>query len=406
MNRSLVIFYICIVLVVIFRLFIFYANQKTYSKGDFVEFSTQISTSPKNYVYYQTIYINIDRINKVLVKTDLDKQFNYGDRVRISGNLDTRLLNDGTRIFILNYPKVEANLHQDNILLAVTFFIRQKIIDNFNKTLDPISSSLLSGIVLGAKEGMPKAFLSDAQITGVMHVVAASGMNVTIISGVFFYLLSSIFKRQLAITFSIFGILFYTAIAGFEPSIIRAAIMGIIVFSAQILGRQQFSLNILLMTGFIMLFVWPEFLFETGFQLSFAATAGILFIPKVFKKIQNNFTEVFITTTSAQIATLPILLTNFGNFSPWSVLVNALVLWTVPILMILGGISAMFTFIFMPISKILLYLCIPFLYFFEKVVSFFAGFGSAFTFENIPWQLSVGYYLVLISLLLSLNKRK
>ena len=404
MKGSLIIFYVFLVLILSFRLYTFYSNQKTYAKGQEVSFETQILSFPKNHVYYQTVYVSLDKTTKVLIRTDLERQLNYGDYIKVSGSLDILLLNDRTTIFTLNNPKIEADLRENNPFLSATYFIRQKIIDNFNKNLDPVSSSLLLGIVFGIKGNMPKDFLEKIQISGVMHVIAASGMNVTMVSGFLFYLLGSLVKRQIAITLSIFGVIFYTALAGFEPSIIRAALMGIIVFSAQILGRQQYSLHTLLITAFLMLFLWPQFLFDNGFSLSFTATAGILYIPLLLKKFKNQFTEVFITTTSAQIATLPILVTNFGNFSLLSILVNGLVLWTVPILMILGSIAAFFVFIFSPISKLFLYLCLPFLYFFEKTVYFFGSFGPTFNFENIPWQFSISYYFFLISLVFFLNK--
>ncbi|PIR79828.1 MAG: hypothetical protein COU25_03310 [Candidatus Levybacteria bacterium CG10_big_fil_rev_8_21_14_0_10_35_13] len=405
MKGSLIIFYVFLITILILRLHTFYSNQKTYTKGQEISFETQILSFPKTYTFYQTVYVNLDKTTKVLIRTDLDRQLNYGDYVKVSGTLDTILLSSGGTIFTLNNPEIEANFRENNPFLSSVYFIRQKIIDNFNSSLDPVSSSLLLGIVFGIKENMPKDFLDKIQITGVMHVVAASGMNVTMVSGFLFYLLGSLLKRQFAIALSIFGVIFYTALAGFEPSIIRAAIMGILVFSAQVLGRQQYSLNTLLITGAFMLFLWPQFVTDTGFALSFTATAGILFIPLFFQKVKNSFTEVFITTTSAQIATLPILIGAFGSFSLLSILVNALVLWTIPVLMILGAVAAFFGFIFKPAAVLFLYLSLPFLYFFEQTVYLFSELGVVVTFDNVPWQFSAGYYLLLISIILFLNKK-
>lgn len=405
MNQKLIIFYVFLVLILISRLYSFYSNKIIYTKGEEVSFETQILSFPKTYIYYQTVYVSLDKTTKVLIRTDLEKQLNYGDYIKVSGSLDKVLLRDGASIFTLNNPTIEANPRENNPFFSATYFIRQKIIDNFNSNLDPVSSSLLLGIVFGIKDNMPKDFLEKIQITGVMHVVVASGMNVTMVSGFLFYLFASIFKRQIAIALSIFGIIFYTAIAGFEPSIIRAAIMGIIVFSAQILGRQQYSFNTLLITGAAMLFLWPQFALDTGFALSFTATAGILYIPPLLQKFKNSFTEVFITTTSAQIATLPILISSFGSFSLLSIFANALVLWTIPILMILGSIAAFFSFVFKPLSILFLYLALPFLYFFEYTVSLFAEFGAVINIENVVWQFGIAYYLFLISFILFLNKR-
>lgn len=399
MSRKLLFFYLFLVIILILRLFVFYSSQKHYKDGEYVSFTTQILASPKQYISYKTIYLNIDPSTKALVKTKLDQELNYGDYVNISGNLKAQLLKNNTRIFTITNPKIEAKLQENQTIFSGVYFVRKNIINNFKENLDEASSALLLGIVFGIKDNLPVRFAKDIQTTGVAHVIAASGMNVTMVSGVLFYLLSMIFKRQAAILLSVFGIIFYTALAGFEPSIVRAAIMGIIVFSAQILGKQQFGLLTLLLTGFGMLFTWPQFLFDIGFQLSFVATFGLLYIPSFFNKIKNDFTEVFITTTSAQIATLPILLINFGNYSIFSIITNGLVLWTIPILMILGSIAAIFSFIFSPISTLFLNLCIPLLYFFQKIVSYFATFGSSFSLSSIPWQFGVSYYLLLLSFL-------
>jgi competence protein ComEC len=148
-----------------------------------------------------------------------------------------------------------------------------------------------------------------------------------------------------------------------------------------------------------MLFLWPRFLTDIGFQLSFASTLGIMVIPQLFKKWENALSGDLLTTISAQAATLPILLGSFGTYSIWSVAVNALVLWTVPVLMILGGFAAIVAFLFSPLAKLLLYLCLPFLIYFQSVADFFAHLKGSITVQNLPWQLTVAYYLLLVSVL-------
>lgn len=400
-----IVFYIFLASILILRLFFFYSNTHKYQNLEKISFTTQILSSPKQYFNYQTIYVSIDDLEKVLIKTDLSREFNYGDYVKFSGTLKTLVLKNNSVIFTMNNPKIEPKSRENLSFLTNIYSLRQRIISNFKSNLDVKSSGLMLGIVFGIKDNLPKDFVNQIQITGVMHVIAASGMNVTMVSGFLFYLFALLFKRQVAVILSIIGILFYTALAGFEPSIVRAAIMGIIVFSAQIIGRQQYSFIALLITGFIMLFAFPKYLLDIGFQLSFVATLGLLYIPSLFKRFQNDFTEIIIVTVSAQLATLPILLINFGNYSIFSVLANTFVLWTVPILMILGSISTLFSFISTQAASFFLYLCLPFLLFFEKTVEFFAGFGSTFTLNSVPWQFGVAYYLLLLSLFVSRQKR-
>jgi len=226
------------------------------------------------------------------------------------------------------------------------------------------------------------------------------------VSGFFFYLFSLLFKRQTAIFLSILGVVFYDFLAGFQSSIIRASIMAALAFSSQILGRQRDGVYVLFLTGFIMLFLWPQFLTDIGFQLSFASTLGIMVIPSLFKKWENALSGDLLTTISAQAATLPILLGSFGTYSIWSVVVNFLVLWTVPILMILGGFAAIAGFILAPVAKLLLYLCLPFLIYFQSIADYFAHLTGPITVQNLPWQLTAAYYLLLISILVFIFKKR
>lgn len=275
--------------------------------------------------------------------------------------------------------------------------IRQKIISFFNSNLSSNSSGLLLGIVFGIKEGIPSDFLKDLRQVGVMHVIAASGMNVTMVGG----FLSSIFllflKRQLALTLSILGILVYAVLAGLEASIIRASIMGILVFTAYILGRQAWPLFGLILTGYLMLIFDPNLIFDIGFQLSYLATLSLLYLKPVFK---NPILDSFQTTIFAQIATLPVIIANFGIYSLWSVLVNGLVLWTVPSLMVIGGVSSILSFLIEPIAKLILLMSIPILIYFETVVKFFAGQGFVISFSSVNWAIIAGYYFLVISLIL------
>src|SRR6266852_3979746 len=97
--------------------------------------------------------------------------------------------------------------------------------------------------------------------SGVFHVIAASGMNVTLVGGFLTSLFTLFLRRQIALLLSILGILFYALLAGFEPSIIRASIMGILVLSSQIFGRQAWPTYALLLTGYIMLLFDPSLIF-------------------------------------------------------------------------------------------------------------------------------------------------
>lgn len=401
---------ILIFLLLIFglRFYLFYRNQPQHYNGEYLSFETRILSSPQFFSNQQRISVNLENGERIFITAPPYPQFGYGDSVRISGTLQVRVLENKKPILVMYFPKIEANKNGKNLLLAVTGFIRQKVTLFFEKNLPPISASLLLGIVFGIKENMPKDFTNDLRISGILHVVAASGMNVTMVGGFLSSIFSFFLKRQYALVLSGLGICFYALLAGLEPSIIRASIMGILAFLAQILGRQRLAAYSLFIAAYVMLFVSPSTLFDVGFQLSFMATLGLITIRPIFdnnKKIKTLLNKSFVgedvlTTVCAQASTLPILLANFGSYSFISIFINGLVLWTVPILMTLGGIGGLLGIIFEPVGAIFLYSSLPLLLYFQKVVSVFAQVFGTFTFTSFSWQFTAGYYLMLTALVI------
>ena len=388
------------------RFFTFYQNQPKYYNGQYLSFGADLLSQPQISARTQRIMVFLDGGQRVFITVPLFPQFYYGDRIHIVGNLSVKLLNNSDQIYIMNFPKIEAIPHQ-NILgegLAITSSIRQKVISVFESTLPQTSSGLLLGIVFGIKEGIPRDFYESLRTSGTLHVTAASGMNVTMVGGFLSALFAFFLRRQIAVLASIAGILFYAVLAGLEPSIVRASIMGTLVFSAQILGRQNLAAYGLFLTGYFMLLFNPNLLFDIGFQLSFLATAGLLFIFPLFNFKNLILGSDLATTISAQLAVLPILLSSFGTYSLWSILANTLVLWSVPFLMILGGLGALAGFIFEPLASFFLYLSLPLLLFFEKIVNVFAGFGGM-DLNITSWQFIVGYYSLLMAVILLKRKK-
>ena len=349
---------------------------------------------------------------RVSVKFVLNPEISYGDRLKIEGKLKYFEAENGNRILTMIYPEFEVieKGMESNLMLKV----REDIINLFNSSLNPKFSSLILGITFGIKQEIPQDFHDSLEKTGLLHVIAASGMNITMVGGFLMSLFALFLKRQIALVLTILGIFFYAFMAGFEPSIVRASIMGILVFSAQLTGRQSSSFLGLFIAAFIMLFKSPGLIYDIGFQLSFMATLGLIYFRPLFfvnkrlkKMIDRSFIgEDLVTTISAQIFTLPILLVNFGSYSIISIIVNALVLWTVPIIMVIGGISAFAGLIFDPLGYILSYLSIPFLIYFEKTVELFSGSGGGVNLTELPGLLIAGYYLILASVVVYAGRKE
>lgn len=405
MSKKIFVFVSILSVLLALRIFVFFQTNKTYKDNQEISFSTNVLSEPKVYKNYQSFSVSAPNGEVVYIRTDVYPIIHYQDNISISGSLENRLLNNKIRILSIDNPQISLVKNNESQVLAVVKFVRQKIISVFQSVFPKDLASLMLGIVFGIKTSFSQDFLESLRMVGVMHVIAASGMNVTMVGGFLYFLFASFLRRQVAILLTIFGILFYAILAGFEPSIVRASIMGIIAFSSQILGRQKDSFYALILTGFIMLFISPKLLVDIGFQLSFLSTLGILFIPNFFKNNKNPLFSDFLTTFSAQIATLPIFLSSFGTYSIISLLVNTLVLWTIPFLMIIGGVGAVISFIFEPIARLILFLCLPLLYYFEWCVRMFSQVSLGISIESIPIQLIVSYYLFLASIIFYKLKR-
>jgi competence protein ComEC len=349
---------------------------------------------------------------RVVVRFKIIPVISYGDMINVQGKLDYFTVENGDRIAYMSYPKFQIVEKGTDSNLILRF--REKIIYFFDSNLPQSWAALMLGIVFGIKEEMPKSFYLDLQKTGLMHVIAASGMNITMLGGFLSSGLILFFRRQVALALTITGIIIYAVLAGLEPSIVRAAIMGILVFLAQLTGRQNSAFLALFLAGFIMLFRSPNLILDIGFQLSFLATFGLIYlrplftlIPRIKNALEKTVVgEDLVTTLTAQIMTLPILLANFGSYSLISIPVNAIILWTVPILMIIGGISVFVGIIIEPFGRLILYLSVPFLLYFTKIVEFFSTFGGQIELKSLPFIFICGYYLVIFSLILFIRNRK
>lgn len=360
-----------------------------------VTLQTQLLSEPRFEGRSQKFTAYLENGQRIFVTVPLFPQFSYGDSLKITGKLTIKELSNGDKLHLMNFPKIEIRKEG---ALWVTSLVRQKVISTFERILPNTSSGLLLGIVFGIKERIPRGFYEDLKLSGTLHVTAASGMNVTMVGGFLSFIFSLFLRRQIAVAAALIGILFYAVLAGLEPSIVRASIMGSLVLSSQILGRQNWAAYALLLAGYFMLLVNPNLLFDVGFQLSFLATAGLIFILPLFSFKDKIWGSDLATTIAAQVAVLPILFSSFGTYSPLSIFANTMVLWTIPLLMILGGLGAVIGLMLPFLASIFLYLSLPLLLYFEKVVSVFAEFGQIEI--SISWPIIAGYYFLLVAFII------
>lgn len=391
------------------RVVIFFSQKPSYSKGEAVILEHTFWQEPKQFYASQVFYIDNIRV----AVPYLYPKFTYGDKVLIQGEIEEKRVvskqdNQVTTILNLRNPRVE--IQGQSIYLIPAVAVRHKIISGFNNYLPQAQASMFLGIVLGIREGLNPSFYEQLKKTGVVHVIAASGSNVSILAGFLLGVLNLFVKRRVALFFTSLIVVFYALISGFDPPIVRASIMAMTAFSAQMIGRQNTPFIALFVSAFLMLIVSPSLVLDIGFQLSFLSTAGILYIKPIIDKILSIkyvtfLKEDFSTTVSAQVSTMPIILSIFSYYSPVSLIVNLLLLWTIPILMVLGIISSILCLVVPVLSVPFLYLALPLLLFFQKVVEFFGGFELGLRVEGFSVFITFAYYCFLLSFVLKKSKR-
>ena len=394
-------------IILFFRFQEFYHSHPLLQDGQEVRLTTALSAEPKfsNKGQSFTIRTAVNEIISVTVSPF--PRYHYGEVVEIVGKVKAKTFERGHTIFLLYHPQIRFKNEAENQLAGVAKDIREHTKAIYQAALPPTSASLLMGMVFGAKEQFSDSFWRDLQATGVLHVIAASGMNVTFVAAALLFGLGLVLPRRMALVIGSFGIIFYIFLVGFQPSILRASIMGLLAFGAALLGKQNFAAIAVFISGYLLLVWQPSYLFDVGFQLSFLATLGIVFIKPMLDGLFGKLGkygelggETVSTTLAAQLGTVPILFGTFGQVGILSLLVNALVLWTVPMVMIIGSVAAVLGLVFPSLGQLIVYLALPFLLFFQSIVSFFGGEGWLVTIGNWHWQFSVGYYLLLLAIIM------
>ena len=187
------------------------------------------------------------------------------------------------------------------------------------RALPPASAALLAGLLLGERTALPPETDTAFRRAGVYHLLAVSGFNVALIAGATFTLLSLVrFPRRGAAAVAIVVVAGFAAVVGLQPSVLRAAIMATLMLGALLLEREASVLNSLALAAIVILALRPEDLNDPGFQLSFAATIGIVVAPLPRGLVAGGVG----VSLAAELAVLPITLAHFNQLSAVGPLAN------------------------------------------------------------------------------------
>ena len=273
-----------------------------------------------------------------------------------------------------------------------------------NQLLPEPHAGLLNGILFGTKATLSRDLMDALITTGTLHIVALSGMNITILSGLISTTLLWVVGRRLASVLTILLIIGFVWFVGASPSIVRAGIMGGISLLAIVFGRQTWGLLAWILAVGIMLLLNPEWISDISFQLSAGATLGIILfgghgagpaarvsrdslqfdreikstsplspislrsedssqeslalvtrtsrLPAAFLVLWKLIKDDLRLTLAAQVFTIPLILLYFHRISLISPVANVLIGWIIQPLTVAGLLASILGWIFLPLGQI------------------------------------------------------
>lgn len=319
-------------------------------------------------------------------------EYHYGDQLKITCELTEPQKKEGfdypsflarQRIWsICLNPQIEKlGEGQGGWLISRVLKVKSLLIHQVNQILPEPQASFLGGLLYGARSTIPENLQTAFNRTGTTHIIAISGYNITIIATSLLALLKGLWvPRKKAFWLAVAGIVFFVLLTGASASVVRAGLMGLIVLLARQWGRLSQVGRILILAAFLMLLFNPRVLFfDAGFQLSFAATLGLVYLSPVLESRLRRLPalfglkEAFLTTMSAIAATLPLIIYQFGRVSLVAPLANLLILPIIPLTMALGFAAIAASFVFPPLGQIAGWLTWLPLTYIIKVVEFLSS---------------------------------
>jgi len=263
---------------------------------------------------------------------------------------------------------------------------------------------------------MSKDLKTKLSRSGLSHIIAISGSHIVLFAAILFEVLFffGLWRKQAQVGVIVFTF-FYVFLVGLPASAVRAGIMVSLLFLAQMLGRQSFNLRTLVLAATLMLLDNPLLLkFDLGFQLSFLAVLGLILMGPVFNRWLNVFfkdrlnfiRELFAMTLSAQVFTLPLLISSFGYFSSVSLVSNIL---AVPLSPFLMALAIVLPFIGMAVPFLAWVVSIPctvLLWCLYLIVDFSSRVPFAILNLQLPIYILVAFYIPFLYLGLKSEKKE
>jgi len=361
----------------------------------------------------------------VLVQAPASSSVHYGDRITATGLLVIPSVSDTfsyrdylarSGVFsIMPDASVEVKgSGEGNALLRALLDFKDRARYLISQSLPEPSAGLLTGILLGDARGLSPEISDAFSAVGASHIIAISGFNMAVLSGVVMGLLARFRVRpRLAAFIGLTVIVVYTVLVGASASVVRAAIMSSMLVIGALLKRKSYVPTSLAFVAILLSLQNPTVLWDVGFQLSLFATLGLalfanpltdyfnallarLFPRKTALIVGDFLGEPLIVSVAAQIMSLPLIMLYFGKLAVVSLAVNLLVIPAQSVLMVLGLAATFIAFLLFPLAQILFWLDMLLLGWTLGVVRAFARLPFAQVDVQVDPRLIAMFYIVVI----------
>lgn len=270
--------------------------------------------------------------------------------------------------YIKNGDWVSSGHNSGNFILKKSIYLRDILLNVFiTNHIQKDEFAVGAALLLGYVDKLDSDIITAYSSTGALHVLSVSGLHVAIVYIVFNWLLFFLDKIKYGKIIKAITLLlllwFYAALTGLSPSVLRSAAMFSFIIFAKAFNRHTNIYNTLAASAFFLLIINPYLIMDVGFQLSYLAVIGIVYIqPKIYAwfEIENWVLDQIWTITSvsiaAQIATFPLGLHYFHQFPNYFLLSNFIVIPVSTVIIYLG----LSVFAFAKIAILVKYLAIAF----------------------------------------------
>jgi competence protein ComEC len=284
---------------------------------------------------------------RVQVTARLFPRYQYGDEVMLTGMLETAPVFESfdyrdylarrgvTSVSV--YPQIEVvSSGGGSAFQRALVDVRRPLGEALERSLAEPESALARGILLGQRAAIPPDLTDDLNRAGISHLIAISGYNVMLVAGFVTASLAWAIGRKQATLAAMVLVLAYSLFVGASPSVLRAAVMAQVMLGATLAGRPGSALGGVMLAGALLVAWRPLIIDDVSFQLSFAATLGIVLLAeRLRERLQPRLgllpdgaaafvAEQLAVTSAASIAVLPIIAASFGRLSLVSLPANLL----------------------------------------------------------------------------------